>query len=163
MHRRAIQVGCSAVRLVKSSLRWFLYEFIVLAPSFGLSSVLTSLCRIVGSVTIGGLLYVELHGAALGHDLTVCLLYGGLSLLLAVMIGNVVKECLFSFSEQLANWCRQDFTRHGVLLNGTAYREIRRPDGTWIRCESAAEVGTVYVWTDTYGRCHRVVSATPNE
>jgi hypothetical protein len=135
----------------------------MLAPSFGLSSVLTSLCRIVGSVTIGGLLYVELHGAALGHNLIVCLSYGGLSLLLAVMIGNVVKELLFSFCEQLVNWCRKDFTRHGVLLNGTAYREIRRPDGTWIRCESAAEEGTVYEWTDTYGGCHRIVSRTLNK
>jgi len=43
-----------------------------------------------------------------------------LYLLLAVMIGNVVKELCFGFCEQLVNWWGRAFMRHGVLLDGTA-------------------------------------------
>jgi len=146
--------------LAKNSLRWFFREFVVIVPSLDLDSVLTSLCRIAGSATIAVVLYIELHGAAFGRDIVSWLSYGGLSVVLAVLIGNVVKEFCFGFCDQFANWRGREFQRDGVLLNGTPYREIQRPDGTWIRYESGAH-RTVREWRDKYGVCHRVSSTTP--
>ena len=157
-----MRVSHSAVAVVNGSLRWFFHEFFVLSPSFDLTGVLTLLCRVLGGATIAGVLYIEWHGAFFERDHIVSLSYAGLYLLLAVMIGNVVKELCFGFCEQLVNWWGRAFMRHGVLLDGTAYREIRRPDGTWMRCESAAE-RTVWEWTDRHGACHRIVSTTPRK
>ncbi len=80
-----------------------------------------------------------------------------LDVILAVLIGNVVKECAIRVSARVANAFGVDFYRRGLMLDGRAFREVVRADGTWRRCEFGDQE-TICEWTDSFGACSRSVS-----
>jgi hypothetical protein len=81
-------------------------------------------------------------------------------IVLAILIGNVVKECAIWVSARIANSFGVNFYRQGVMLNGKSFTEVIRSDGTWRRCEFS-ERETVCEWTDRFGAISRSVTAPP--
>ena len=151
------------VRLLKSigtlafnTLRWFAYEFVPMSVRNTLSSRVIDLCRLLAFVTIVSLMIFETRAFALSEWRTgwpVWVLDG----ILAILIGNIVKECAIWMSARLANAFGVNFHRRGVMLNGRRFSEVFRSDGTWRRCEFG-DRETICEWTDRFGACSRSVS-----
>jgi hypothetical protein len=122
-----------------------------------LSSRVGDLCRLLGFGTI----FVLMAWATSGltdrqHESAwpVWILDG----IVALLIGNVVKEFAFYLCARVVNSFGRNFYRKGVMLDGKTFNEVFRSDGTWRRCEFGMRE-TVCEWTDAFGACHKSVSA----
>lgn len=141
--------------------RWFAHEFLSIAIGLDASSILTSLCRLLGVAVIVAVVRISLsQGLAAGAlaATTQCAFVG----VLAVSLGNLAKELAIDLSARVLAWFRRDLPRRGVTLDGKTYSETLYSDGTWIRCESSL-AGTVCEWTDTSGACNRIVTGPPRK
>jgi len=139
------------------ALRWFGIEFLTLAARRrDMSSQLSVACRVVGCATIGGVLWLTLSGGV-GEGAADPLIQCVGSVLLAIALGNLVRELASACCAQVMNWMGRDFTRRGVTLDGKTYVETQHPDGTWIHCISGPE-GTVCEWTDRCGACNKITT-----
>lgn len=120
------------------------------------NAVLGLVCRFTGCITALLLLHVELqHGLASLPAMAV--LQGITAGILAVLIGNVVKECSFDLSQHLMTALGYPFVRKSMKFIGRVMSEIEIwfPDGTWIRIETRHRSGALE-WTDLDGSCTRV-------
>src|ERR1019366_4317059 len=95
---------------------------------------ITKLCRFSGCVTLLGVMRIGLSGPAPPSPYHSALLIIAL-FLLAVALGNIVKEIAFALCAQLSNWAGFNFRRTGRTLGGTPFRDLRRSDGTWRHLE----------------------------
>jgi hypothetical protein len=137
--------------------RWFGAEFLRIPMRFGVVPVLTAISRLSGIAVTGAALYLQLRGT---YQLTgyVYLTQWCLAIPLALLVGNVAKECGFILAERTAAALGLDFDRRGYTLDGRRFRKTLYPDGSWTRCETSAR-GTVCEWTDPFGRCEKVVTS----
>jgi hypothetical protein len=140
------------------SVRWFAAEFLRIPMRLEVVSILTGVCRLAGCTVIASLLYFQLHQPNVSTFTYAALAEGSLAVLISLMMGNLVKELLFTASEHVAAWFGRDFNRRGYTLSGKKFRETVHVDGTWIRCGSSRH-GTVCEWTDASGRCSKVITS----
>ena len=136
--------------------RWLACEFLPLSVRNTLSSRLTDLGRLLGFVTIVSVILFGTRGFAHAplSEVWYAWVFGSI---VAILLGNLVKECAIWVSARIANAFGVDFYRRGVMLDGTSFREVLRSDGTWRRCEFR-DRETVCEWTDAFGACSRSVS-----
>lgn len=136
--------------------RWGVHEFLPVSVRSSLSSRLTGLCSLLGLGTIVLIVTFETRGSVAVRSpiLWVQWLLGGL---VAILIGNLVKECAVWLSARIVNALGSDFYRKGVMLNGSAFSEVFRSDGTWRRFEFGPRE-TICEWTDSFGACYRSVT-----
>jgi len=140
------------------ALQWFAREFLWITFRPNASSILMSLCRILGLAAMLAILRLLLI-AGLAPTLLGAACELAFAALVALFIGNVVKELAVELcARAMATWQR-DFSRTGLTLDGKTVRETLRPDGTWIRCVTSEE-GTVCEWTDRFGGCYQVVTGS---
>jgi hypothetical protein len=140
------------------ALQWFAREFLWIAIRPNASAILMSICRLLGvAAIVAVLLLLPFSGLAPAFLGAACeLVFVGL---VAIFVGNLVKEMAVELSARaMAMWGR-DFTRVGATLDGKIVRETLRCDGTWIRCVTSEE-GTVCEWTDRHGGCYQVTTAS---
>ena len=137
-------------------LRWLAYEFLPMSVRNTLSSRVVDFCRLLAFATIVSLTMFETRAFAL-HDLRTEWPVAILDVLLAILIGNIVKECAIWISARIANSLGVNFHRRGVMLNGKRFSELFRADGTWRRCE-LGQGETICEWTDRFGACSRSVT-----
>ncbi len=121
-----------------------------------LSSRLTDLCRLLGVGTIVAIMAFEtdsfvVEGLRTGWPVW------ALDGIVAILIGNVVKEVAIWLSARIVNALGADLYRQGVMLNGHAFAEVFRSDGTWRRHEFG-DRETICEWTDRFGACSRRVT-----
>lgn len=121
-----------------------------------LSSVLGAVCRLSGGVVTLSLLRVTLD-RGLDSSLPLAALQVGLALIVAALIGNVVKEWAFALTEAAVTALGRPFVRRTSALRGRMSLEIGFPGGTWIRRQTWRG-GTVWEWTERDGSCTRVES-----
>jgi hypothetical protein len=137
-------------------LRWVAYEFLPVSVRNTLSARLVDMCRLLGFAAIVSLTIFE-TGAFTFRDLhaewPVLILDG----VLAILVGNIVKECAIWVCVRVVNAYGRDFFRRGVMLNGKRFSEVFRSDGTWRRCEFG-DRETVCEWTDRFGAISRSVT-----
>jgi hypothetical protein len=126
------------------------------ANPISLSSVLGSLCRLSGYAVTVLVLRVTL-GGGLESSLLPALLQVVLAALVALLIGNVVKEWAFALTEGLVTAFGRPFVRKAVAIGGRTSTEIGFPDGTWIRHETW-KGGAALEWTERDGSCTRIES-----
>lgn len=105
---------------------------------------------------MGAILCISLtHGLApgiLGVTMQ-CIFVGAV----ALVAGFLATESAIVCCAHVFGWFRRDFSRSGLMLDGSAYREVFHPDGTWMRFESGPR-GTICEWTDSSGAFNRVVT-----
>jgi hypothetical protein len=137
--------------------RWLAYEFLPLSVRSSLSSRLTDLGRLLGFVTIVSVILLGTRGFAHAplSEVWYAWVFG---VIVAILLGNLVKECAVWVSARIANAFGVDFYRRGVTVDGTSFREVLRSDGTWRRCEFG-DLQTTCEWTDRFGACYRSISA----
>ena len=129
-------------------LLWLSYEFLPLSSS----STIIQVCRISGCATVATVMRICLTGPPPpSHSSGIALL--GFVSLLAIAIGNIVKEMSFAFCGHLMNWAGFNFRRTGLTPLGVVFRELWRPDGTWRRLELRGR-RVVCEWTTLHGECH---------
>lgn len=116
-----------------------------------LSSVLGFLSGLLGLAAAGVLLGVCLS-RGLAASTPLAILQVGAALLLAILIGNVVRECAFAVSESLVTACGQAFYRKSRTLSGRLVSEVWLPGGMWVRCETW-RTGAFLTWTERDGSC----------
>ena len=136
-----------------NAIRWLASEFLPMSVRNTVSSRLADLCRLLGFVTLILVFAFATGGFAAARTPTAWgqwLLDG----IVALLIGNVVKECALVVCIRIVNALGRNFYRKGVRLNGTPFRETFNADGSWRRCEYAPGE-TVCEWTDTFGACNR--------
>jgi len=136
--------------------RWFVAEFVPLARGNTVSARITDLCRLLGLGSIVGIMAFETRGLALldvQRFWPVWLLDG----VLAILIGNIVREVAIWLGVRIVNAFGAGFYRRGMMLDGTPFTEVFHPDGTWRRCEYP-DGETICEWTDRFGACHRSVT-----
>ena len=136
--------------------RWLAYEFLPISVRNTLSSRLADLCRLLGFVTIVSLMIFETGALARSAMPDVWYVWV-LDVILAILVGNIVKECAIWVSARIANSLGINFHRKGVMLSGKSFSEVIRSDGTWRRCEFS-ERETVCEWTDRFGAITRSVT-----
>ena len=144
-----------AVRLSGSIALALAYEFLPLSMSTYGPPAITKLCRFSGCVTLLGVMRIGLSGPAPPSPYHSALLIIAL-FLLAVALGNIVKEIAFALCAQLSNWAGFNFRRTGRTLGGTPFRDLRRSDGTWRHLERR-ERKIVVEWTTRDGACRKRV------
>jgi hypothetical protein len=144
-----------AVRLSRSIGLALAYEFLPLLMSRYGPPAITTLCRFSGCVTLLGVMRIGLSGPAPPSPYYFVLLIIAL-FLLAVALGNIVKEIAFALCAQLSNWAGFNFRRTGRTLGGTPFRDLRRSDGTWRHLERR-EREIVVEWTTRDGACRKRV------
>jgi len=147
-----------AARCSGALLLWLSYEFLPLSLSSRHSATLIKVCRICGCATIASVVRICLTGPRPPSHSSAIALFGFV-FLLAIAVGNIVKEMSFAFCGHFMNWAGFNFRRMGLTPCGAVFRELWRPDGTWRRLELRA--GTITCeWTTPYGECHmRVFNA----
>ncbi len=151
------------VRLLKSTgvhglnvLLWFANEYLPISVRNTMSSRVLDLCRLIAFLTIVALMMFETRAAAF-HELRIDWFVFVLDGILAILVGNIVKECAIWVSARIANSLSVNFYRRGVMLNGKRFSEVFRSDGTWRRCEFG-DRETVCEWTDRFGAISRSVT-----
>ena len=144
-----------AVRLSGSIGLALAYEFLPLSMSTYGPPAITKLCRFSGCVTLLGVMRIGLSGPAPRSPYHSVLLIIAL-FLLAVALGNIVKEIAFALCAQLSNWAGFNFRRAGRTLGGTPFRDLQRSDGTWRHLERR-EREIVVEWTTRDGACRKRV------
>lgn len=116
-----------------------------------LSSVLGCMCRLSGLATA-----ILMGGVCLGRGLVastpVAVLQVGGAVLLAVLIGNIVKEFAFALMESLVTACGRPFFRKSMTITGRLVCEVWFPGGMWVRCETWRN-GAALEWNDRDGSC----------
>ena len=116
-----------------------------------LSSVLGGLCGLLGLATASVVVGVCLdRGLAASTPLAIAQL--GAAVLLAVLVGNVVRECAFALSEALVTACGRPFFRKTRTVTGRLVSEVWLPGGMWVRCETWKD-GAALAWTERDGSC----------
>jgi len=157
MDALAQSLRAGLTRLLWAS-QWFAREFLWIRFRPDASSILMSLCRMLGLAAILAILRLLLI-AGLAPTLLGAACELAFAALVALFVGNVVKELAVEVcARAMATWQR-DFSRTGLTLDGKIVRETLRADGTWIRCVTSEE-GTVCEWTDRFGGCYQVVTGS---
>jgi hypothetical protein len=151
------QAGRHAYNVV----RWCAYEFLPWSVRNTVSARVTDFCRLLGFVTIVSLMMFQTRGIALTR-LSDAWYVWVLDGILAILIGNVVKECAIWLGARITNWFGVDFYRRGVTLGGNSFSEVIHTDGTWRRCEYSDQE-TICEWTDRFGAINRTVTAPRQE
>lgn len=121
-----------------------------------LSSVLGALCRLSGCAATLLVLRAAL-GRGLDSSLPLAALQVALASLVALLIGNVVKEWAFALIEGLVTTLGRPFVRKTRAVRGRISTEIGFPGGTWIRHETWKS-GIAWEWTERDGSCTRIES-----
>jgi hypothetical protein len=132
------------------ALQWFVHEFFPLSTRLVATSTSGSLCRLIGCIVIVVVLRAELRDGLLAGT-GVVIQFAGTGLT-AILLGNVAKEFAFDLYARLVMWSGRSFVRKGKTLGGNDYYEVRRNDGTWMKCEMSS-AGTFCEWTESDGRC----------
>jgi type IV secretory pathway VirB2 component (pilin) len=139
-----------------NAVRWCVSEFLPVSVRNTVSSRLTDLCRLLGFGTLILILAFETGGFASSGGSPPAWGQWLLDAIVAVLIGNLVKELALVLCVRIVNAMGRNFYRKGIRLNGTPFRETFHPDGSWRRCEYRAEE-TVCEWTDAFGACNRSI------
>ena len=158
MHRCHAGYGavarCAVLVRLGHAARWFVHEALPFAVHPPASSLIAAGCRGVGCCAMATVLYVELrNGLAPSAPLAVAQL--AMSALIAVLLGNIVRECAFEVCSALTTYSGRAFFREGITVAGARFEEVHYPGGTWFRCESGSEVVTCE-WTEPDGRCSQI-------
>lgn len=115
------------------------------------SFILGCLCRLSGLAAAILVLRVSLsRGWVASTPLAVVQLAA--ALLLAVLIGNLVKELTFGLMETLVTACGHPFVRKSATVTGRRVSEVWLPGGRWVRCETWRR-GAALAWTERDGSC----------
>lgn len=126
------------------------------ANPISLSSVLGSVCRLSGCAATLLILRVTLV-RRLDASLPLAVLQLVLTMLVALLIGNIIKEWAFALTEGLVTAFGRPFVRKARAITGRMSTEIGFPDGTWIRHETWSG-GAALEWTERDGSCSRIES-----
>jgi hypothetical protein len=142
----------SIIQFGYAPILWLGLEFlpVALSPRQRASN---SLCRLMGGATVLVVMWISMRGPSC-PSIVWSTAMSVFALLLAVALGNIVKEVASALCGHIANWCGFDFRRTAITLGGTVFREVRRANGTWRRVELRAD-GAVGEWTDHNGQCHQ--------
>jgi hypothetical protein len=124
-------------------------------PTITLSSLLGALCRLSGCAATLLLMYLMAHH--LPESSAAAALQIALALLLAVLLGNVIKEGAFALCETVTTALGRSFVRRTATLRGHLVTEVWLPGGTWFRSETWRG-GAACTWTESDGSCTRVES-----
>jgi hypothetical protein len=120
-----------------------------------LSSILGAACHLTGGAATVLLVYLALqHGLASLPAVSPQL---ALVLAVAVLFGNVIKECAFALCETVVTALGRPFARRTVTVRGRLVLEVWLPGGIWIRCETW-KGGAACSWTENDGSRTRVES-----
>ena len=134
--------------------RWVLFEVLPLPVSTRGFHLVGVVCRLVGCTVSLAILTMELRASAASHGEVLALLWA-VSVLTALLIGNVAREVLFGVCSSVASLMGRKFYRDGVTFGGRSFLEIHYPTKTWLRCECVADEISCE-WTDPTGRCSRL-------
>jgi hypothetical protein len=119
-------------------------------------SVLGAVCRLSGFAAT--LLLVRLVlGRGLESPLPLAVVQVALAWIVALLIGNIVKEWAFALSEGVVTALGRPFVRKTVTISGRVLLEIGFPGGTWIRHERWRG-GAAWEWSERDGSCTRIES-----
>lgn len=119
-----------------------------------LSAVLGWLCHLSG--TLSAVLLVRFSlGRGVGSPVALAVLQVAMAVIVAVLIGNIVKECAFALAEGVVTTFGRPFFRKSMTITGRLVSEIWFPGGTWIRCETWRR-GAACEWTERDGSCTRI-------
>lgn len=135
--------------------RWFAHEFLYIAPAASASSFVVSVARIGGAFALVHVVRIGLSRGIAGGGVLEFIQLGFVGLL-AILVGNVVRESIVEAGAGILRLCHRHFVRTGVRLDGGAFEELRYPDGRWLTTETRRD-GTLREWTDRQGAIHRVV------
>jgi len=138
----------------RAALKWFVYEFLLLAIPPAPGSRLASLCRVTGCIVIVASLRAELQSGLVASTAG-AVLQVAIAGLTSILYGNVAKEFAFDLCARLTLWRGRPFVRDGVTMSGNRFWEIQFRDGTWVRWERGRTQETCE-WTETDGRCGRL-------
>jgi hypothetical protein len=120
-----------------------------------LSLVLGAVCRLSGCAATLSLMYLMLRH--LPESSAAAALQVALALVVAVFLGNVIKECAFALCETVVTALGRPFARKTVTVRGHLVSEVWLPGGSWIRSETWRG-GAACTWTDSDGSYTRVQS-----
>ena len=158
---RVVTLSVLICRALYNLLRWIACELFWIGTRANSVSAAVTLCRLGGLSVVAGLVYFQLRGG-LAAQPWMAGMQCALAALISILVGNLAKEVLLDVSARLMNYCGIDFTRRGFRIDGSAFTETLRSDGTWYRSISNA-TGTICEWTDTYGKCTRIITAPRTE
>ncbi|MEJ1961090.1 MAG: hypothetical protein WDO56_05880 [Gammaproteobacteria bacterium] len=153
---RLISLPMHAGQALFNALRWLACEFFWVPMRANCVSASIGVSRSIGLAVVVGLLHFQLRDG-LATPVWAGVMQVALACLISILLGNLAKETLLDVSGRLVNSFGIDFTRRGFLLDGSAFSETLRTDGTWYRSISNA-TGTICEWTDTFGKCTRIVT-----
>lgn len=129
---------------------------LVRRPPILLCSVLGTASRLSGCAAT--LLLVRLAlDRGLESSLPLAFLQVVLASIVALLIGNIVKEWAFALSEGVVTALGRPFVRKTTTIRGRVLVEIGFPGGTWIRRETWRG-GAAWEWTERDGSCTRIES-----
>ena len=151
MVRTALRAGSRAVNAL---MRWLVFEVLPLPMSTTGYDVVAVACRLIACGISLGILSVALQASAMAHGKALALLWAA-SALTALLIGNIVREFMFTVCASVVTWMGRVFHRRGVTLGGRTFLEIHDPTMTWVRCECGPDEFSCE-WTEPSGRCNRV-------
>lgn len=150
-YRSMLRAGTRAVLCL---VRWVVFEVLPLPRSTRSYHVVGTACRLIGCGVSLGILAVGLRARATSHGEGLALLWA-VSVLTAVLIGNIARELMFAVCTSVATWMGRAFHREGVTLGGRTFLEMHYPTKTWARSECGADEFS-HEWTEESGRCNRV-------
>ncbi len=123
-------------------------------PYRSLSAVLGWLCRLSGTLSAVLLARLSLSDGLVSSP-SLAVLQVAMAVIVAVLIGNMVKEFAFALAEGVVTTFGRPFFRKRMTVTGRLVSEIWFPGGTWIRCETWRK-GSACEWTERDGSCTRI-------
>jgi len=133
--------------------RCFLLEFLPIPRAATYSEILAALCRLLGCAAIIVIIMLSVRNA-----LTITapqrLPFALLVSVVAVTVGNLLKEVAVLMCSNAVNWLGLDFRSTRVTLDGTSVDEVVRPNGTWDRYVRDDRV-VVHEWREADGVCRQ--------
>ena len=133
--------------------RCLLLEWLPIPRAATYSEILAALCRLLGCAAIVAIVILSVRNA---QDITAQqrVTFALLVSVVAITVGNLVKEVAVLMCSSAVNWLGLDFRSTRLTLDGTAIDEVVRPDGTWDRYLHD-ERGVVHEWREADGHCRR--------
>lgn len=117
------------------------------------SEILVAVCKLLGCAAIVEIIAVSIRnaeGIGTGERIPFAMLVS----VVALSVGNLLKEVAVLVCANLVNWAGWDFHSTRTTLDGHSVDEVVRPDGTWDRYIRDPDA-TIHEWRATDGICHR--------
>jgi hypothetical protein len=140
-----------------SALRFYWPHPLPIPFAASYSEILVALCRLLGCATIVGIIRVSVENSK-GIGVPQTMVLAILVFVVAMTVGNLVKEVAIAICGIAVNSIGCNFYRKRLTLSGDRVNEVFKPDGTWDRyIINGSE--TIHEWTDEEGQCHREIAS----